>query len=196
MNNLEQELTLRELIGLLRRALPAMMLAAVLCCGGLFGVAKFALTPMYASTAAVYILPASGEKEDFDLALDMTQDCAYLMTGRTVLEEVIEQEGLDLTWKQLKNRVSIQNPADSRVLEVTVRMESGEWARAVADAVCRAGSEQVTQVLGETHLRQIEPASLEREPCNTVPAAAYLLAALAGAGLVYGGALIRRLYWK
>ena len=191
----EQTLTLRELVDLLRRALPVMLLAGAICCGGLFGVGKLAVSPLYASQAAVYILPNTGEEAGFGLALAVTQDCAYLLRSRTVLETVIEEQKLELTWKQLQNRTSVQNPVVSRVLEISVRMDSPETAKAVADGICRVGAAQVDRVLGEPLLKQIEPGSLETAPCNTTPAAAYLLAALAGAGLVYGFVLIRRLYW-
>lgn len=50
----------------------------------------------------------------------LTNDYEYVITGRTVLSQVIDNLDMDETYEQLSKRVSIENPTDTRVLKIVV----------------------------------------------------------------------------
>lgn len=189
-------LSLKELLGLLWKGLPSMVLAAVLCCAGVFVWSSAAAVPQYSSTAVLYILPQTEQGEDFELALEVTEDCVYLLSSRTVLEDVIRKQALPLSWKQLQRRVEVNNPKNSRVLELSVRLDEPRVAKEAADALCAAGMEQVSETLGVPALRVVEPGTLEAEPCNALPGSAYILTGFLACAGVYALSLVRRLYWR
>ena len=86
--------TLKDLWDIFAQRLWIMILAAGICCGGLFAIDRLTFVPQYASTATLYILrqtdsaTASDASSDFSLALKVVNDCTYLLKSHTVLDGV------------------------------------------------------------------------------------------------------------
>ena len=190
--------SLRELWTLFRRRIAAILAAAFVCAGGAAALTGLFWQPEYASTATLYILrqpeDADGDiDDDFALALKVVDDCAYLMTSHSVLEQVRSRLRLDMNWDALSGRVDAVNPENTRILEVTVTMSSPEEAKAVADDLCRVGQEAVARAMGFEQLRLLEYGTLESEPVNKIGPGTYLLTGIAGGALTYGVLLLRHL---
>ena len=77
------------------------------------------VTPMYQSTSSVYILNRQNQQitssSDLSSASQLVKDCKELIVRRTVLEQVIEKLGLNMTYEQMAGSVSVGNPTDTRV---------------------------------------------------------------------------------
>ena len=114
-------ITLKHLLKIFIRRLWIILLAAVVCAGGIFIINQITYKPAYNSTATLYIL-RQGEKEqantidsDFSLALKAVNDCTYLLKSHAVVDRVIETMGLDLTYEQLYKKISTPNPDNTRI---------------------------------------------------------------------------------
>ena len=117
------EIDLLELFRAWKRRIWLILLVTFL--GGSIGFAfsKLALTPQFTSTAMMYVLSKETtltSLADLQIGSQLTQDYKVITTSRPVLEGVIEELGLDLTYEQLKQKISIGNPQDTRILSVTV----------------------------------------------------------------------------
>lgn len=100
-----EEIDLLELIQALKKKIVYLILAAVL--GGVVAGAytKFMVTPLYTSTATVLVLSKDTTLTsiaDLQLGTQLTSDYSTLMLTRPVLEEVIDNLGLDMSWEALK----------------------------------------------------------------------------------------------
>lgn len=181
-------ITLKDLWELFLRRFPAMLLAATVGIWGLFFYAKLIQEPEYESTATLYILRQSGgeDYDDFSLALKVVDDSAYVLKSHAVLDEVIRQLNLDMTVRELDERVSTENPEETRILEVTVRAESPEQAKAIVDALCAVGEEKIAQTLGIAYVQVFEPGTVAKENCNALGIQMYVLASAVAAVAVYG----------
>ena len=183
--------TIRELWALLVQKLWILLLAAVLATGTVFAVLQVAYTPLYSSTATLYILRqnedanAGDTEEDFSLALKVVNDCTYLLKSRTVLNAVIEELALEMSYAQLEKSVSTVNPENTRILEVTVEAASPELAKQIVDRVCEIGQDSITEAMGFRQVTLFERGTHHPEPCNTPSAAVYVLVALSAAVLAY-----------
>ena len=99
--------TIRELWALLVQKLWILLLAALIAAGTVFAVLRMTYTPLYSSTATLYILrqnedaDADDTADDFSLALKVVNDCTYLLKSRTVLNAVIEDLALELSYELL-----------------------------------------------------------------------------------------------
>ena len=70
-----------------------------------------------------------------------TNDYEILTKSRAVLETVIENLNLNLGYEQLNNMVSISNPEDSRIMEITLTYPDPEEAKAIVDEIASVTSE-------------------------------------------------------
>ena len=109
----EIEIDLLELLGEFRRKIW-IILGIIILFGGVSGAfSAFVLTPQYESTAMVYILSKETtltSLADLQIGSQLTKDYKIIVTSRRVLNQVIEDMELNLTYKELVEKVTIDNP--------------------------------------------------------------------------------------
>ena len=54
---------------------------------------------------------------------------SIIIKSDTVLQQVIDNLGLNLTYAQLNKRVTVAAVDDTQVMKITVQSDSPEWAR-------------------------------------------------------------------
>lgn len=193
MNEQEHNLplvTLFDLWKILKKRFTLLLLAAAVAVSGLFVVNRLLTPPRYASTAVMYILRHNDDtistSEDFSLALKVVSDCSYLLRSHSVLDVVIQDLELELSYDELYHSISTANPEDTRILEVTVEAASPELAKRIVDAVCTEGTQRIKDAIGFQQVNLYEYGTWESQPCNRAGLTDYVLAAIAGAGLTFG----------
>lgn len=102
----------------------------------------FLVTPMYKSTSKIYIVSASNDSlvslADLQIGSQLTADYQALMTVRPLLEDVIKNLDLEYTPAELvENVVTINNPSDTRILEITAVSDDPEEAAAIANELAQ-----------------------------------------------------------
>ena len=189
-------ITIKHLLRIFTRRLWIMVLAAVVCAGGLFLFNQLTYKPAYNSTATLYIL-RQGEKDqsyntdsDFSLALKVVNDCTYLLKSHAVVDTVIESMGLDMTYNELYKKISTSNPDNTRILEVTVEADTPEQAKQIVDNLCQIGQEKIAEAMGFQQVNFYERGTLNNKPCNKTSLSIYVLIGLAAALVVYAVYLI------
>ena len=142
-NDEELEIDLRSVFLALKEKLLVIIAAGLLvgCVGCLFTM--LFVTPQYSSSATMLVLP----KEDNTTAVSELQagtqlanDYAVLITSRPVLEKVIDNLGLDMTYEQLSDSVTVNNPQDTRLLQITVENPDPSSAKDIVNELATAAS--------------------------------------------------------
>lgn len=188
-DNDEMEIDLLELLRALRRKLWIIILAAVLCGGAAGAFSKFVITPQYSSTAMVYILSKETtltSLADLQIGSQLTKDYKIIVTSRPVLEGIISELGLNLNYEELKRKITIDNPTDTRILSVTVQDADPHMAKTLADAVATNASEYIGDIMEMVPPKMIEEgvaATTKTSPSNGKNA---MLGAMVGMMLVCG----------
>ena len=154
----------------------------------IFAWSRLTYVPQYQATAKIFILRPMGEGQTsndnaFVISEMITQDCNDLLNGRTVLQAVVDDLQLEMTWEELGRRVTTQIPEESRNLSVSVVAASPEEAVLIVNTLCSIGEATIEDVLGDKHARFYEPAVIEKDPCNRPSLLMNLLVAF-GATLV------------
>ena len=70
---------------------------------------------------------------DLQIGSYLTSDYQEVFKTWEVHEQVLQNLGLDYEYEQLENMLSITNPADTRVLYITVNSDDPEEATAMAN---------------------------------------------------------------
>lgn len=186
-------ITLNDLWNLFTQRFLVIVLAAVIAAAGVFAVDMVSYEPIYASTATMYILRQSGGENtssgeaanELTLALRLVYDCNYFLKSRTVLNTVIEELELDMSYEQLYSRISTTNPTNTRILEITATAETPELAKSIVDRICDIGPEKIENAMGFSQVNLYEYGTLPDNPVNGASLLTYVIVGLAAAVVTY-----------
>ena len=107
-DNDEMQIDLLELAYALKKKLWLIILGLIVGAFGAGLYSKILLTPIYKSTAMVYVLSKETtltSLADLQIGSQLTKDYSVLVTSRPVLEQVIEKQKLDMNVDQLKPKI-------------------------------------------------------------------------------------------
>lgn len=139
----EIEIDLKDLFFELMSNWVMIGISTVLVALIMFCISKFILVPEYTSTSELYVLTKSTSitsLADIQTGTNLTNDYIVVVKGRPVLEQVITNLGLDETYATLKEKVALNNPSNSRILDITVTDQDPQRAKLIADEIAKVGS--------------------------------------------------------
>lgn len=185
----EIEIDLMDLFMALRRKLWAIILAMIIG-GGIAGAfSKFVLVPQYQSTAMLYILSKETtltSLADLQIGSQLTQDYKVIVESRPVLEDVIQNLGLNLNYKELKDKLTINNPANTRILSITAQDANPQMAKVLADAVANTASDYIGDLMEMVPPKMIEEGIVPTQKSSPSNSKNAMLGAMLGGFLVCG----------
>ena len=150
----EIEIDLLEIFYVIRSKM-LIILASMIAFGGImFGYSTLLAQPIYESTARMYILTQSTSitsLADIQVGTSLTQDYKVLITSRTVVEQVIENLQLDCTYGQMLEQVSVNNPSNTRIIEITIQDNIPEDAKLIVDEFVEVSREKISDIMVTVH---------------------------------------------
>lgn len=140
----EVEIDIRELLYVFRR--KALLVAAVGLLVGCLTCAftKFFLKPVYTSTSSMLVLTKEttlASLADLQMGSQLTKDYRELIMSRPVLEEVIENLGLETGYDDFLETITIDNPTDTRILRISVENQDAQLAAEIVNELCSIASD-------------------------------------------------------
>ena len=173
----------------LKRRLWLIVLALLLGGGAAGAYSKLVLTPQYTSTAMLYVLSKETtltSLADLQIGSQLTTDYRIIMTSRPVLQNVIDSLGLEMSYRMLRSKLSIDNPTESRILTVTVKDPDPRLAKMIVDEVAYTASDYIGDIMEMVPPKMIEEGEIVPVPVSPNNRKNTLLGAIAGAALVCG----------
>lgn len=183
----EDTIDLLELFYELKKRVWLILMTAVIGAGIAGVFSKVVLTPQYVSTATMYVLSKETTLTtlaDLQIGTQLTQDYKVLITSRPVMEGVIDELGLDMSYKTLKSRLSIANPNDTRILTISIQDPDPQMAKAIVDEVSKQASEFIGDVMEMQAPKIVEDGEISFTKVSPNTKKNVMLGALAGAFLV------------
>ena len=146
-NDDEIEIDLRELFLALKKKIAWILLTAIVFAGAAGLITKFAMTPVYSSSAQLYVMSKGGISQLTDLTMgtQLTQDYMVIVKTRPVLEQVIEDLHLDMDYKELGNKITVENPSDTRIMQITVTDKDPEVAKDITQDLAEVTADTVAK---------------------------------------------------
>ena len=125
-NQDEIEIDLLELLRVLWSKIGYVILAALALGLLMVLVSKVFMKPQYESTTKMYVLSKQDSSStvtsgDLQASSLLTKDYAELIQSRQVVETVIAQLNLDLTYEEFLNKITVTTQNDTRILSITVK---------------------------------------------------------------------------
>lgn len=113
--------------------------------------AYFLVEPTYTSTSKMYVVSASSDSvvnlSDLNIGTSLTADYEQLMLSYPVLEQVIDELNLDMDSESLAKMISLDNPSDTRLLNITVTSTDPVQARDIANKLMEVSIEYLPRTM-------------------------------------------------
>lgn len=148
--NEDIEIDLIDLIRLIRARLWIIILSAILFATAAGLISSFVITPLYTSTSQLYILSKSTSLTslaDIQLGTQLTQDYMVMVKSRAVVNQVIENLGLDMDYNTLVNIISISNPSNTRILEIKAEYPDSYMAKKIVDEFAQVSRSRIALIM-------------------------------------------------
>lgn len=183
------EIDLLELVRAFWHRMWLILLATIAGGGIAWAYSRYILTPQYEATAMLYVLSKETtltSLADLQLGSQLTKDYQVLITSRPVLEEVIDSLELDITYKKLRAKITVDNPSDTRFLNLTVEDPDPFLAKQIVDKVATTSSDYIGDIMEMVPPKLIEDGEIPIKQSSPNNIRNAILGVLAGAMLVCG----------
>lgn len=110
----------------------------------------FLVTPLYEATAKLYVLSSKESAinlADLQIGAYLTNDYKEVFKTWEVQEQVMQHLGVDYSYSDLAKMVRVENPANTRILNVTVKSSSPEEATAMANEYARVTQKYISDTM-------------------------------------------------
>ena len=117
----------------------------------IFAAYSFLLaTPMYEATCKIYVMSASDSAinlSDLQIGAALTADYQEIFSTWEVHEQVLQNLGLDYSYNELEDMISITNPSSTRILAITVTSDDPAEAAAMANEYAAVASRYISDTM-------------------------------------------------
>ena len=188
VDNQETEIDLMELLGvyLSKWYLILIGILAGAVVAGLY--TYFLVTPKFSATSKLYMVSNSSDTivdlTDFNIGNSLSADYEELLKVRPILEEIIEEEGLEYTYEQLRSMVAISTKSNTRILYITVTSPSPSEAMIIANALADKAVEEIPVLMDTAQPNIAERAIVPSTKSSPSMSRNTILGALIGAIIV------------
>lgn len=192
MDNEENEvIDLTEILSAVRQHLLELIFVTLAAALVGFMASKFLMTPKYDSSALMIVntrqdVNANVTSDQINSATKLVSTYSIIIKSDTVLQQVIDNLGLNLTYAQLNKRVTVAAVDDTQVMKITVQSDSPEWARQVCEQIITVAPDVIKEAVEAGSVKVISNASLATVPVSPNIKKNTMLAAAVGFVLVIG----------
>ncbi|MGB8452069.1 MAG: Wzz/FepE/Etk N-terminal domain-containing protein [Anaerocolumna sp.] len=185
-NNREDiEIDVKELFFVIIGRIWIIIAAGIVCAlfAGIF--TKTMLKPIYESTMKIYVVNKQDPEKattysDLQTGTQLTKDYQILIESRIVTEQVIDKLNLDVTHEKLLSCITVNNPIDTRIIEVTVKYTDPDMAKKIADAIGEVSAESIVSIMEMEKINIVEQGNLPTGPSSPDLLKNVLVGGLAG----------------
>ncbi len=165
----EREFDIRELWHVIYKRKWIILLVGIITAVILFLVSNYVLVWKYESTTQIFIFSKEINSpdvtyEDIQVSSDLIKDYMILATSRLVTEQVITELGLNMKHEDLIKLIHIDNPDETRILNIKVLYSDPVTAKRIADAIREATTKLITKITENEYVSQIVEGNLPDKP--------------------------------
>jgi capsular polysaccharide biosynthesis protein len=194
--NEDIEIDLVDLFYVIRARLWVIILSGVLFATVAGLVSSFLITPMYTSTSQMYILSKSTSitsLADIQLGSQLTQDYMIMVKSRTVVNQVIKDLNLDMDYDALSGIVTVTNPTQTRILNISCNYPNAEMAKRIVDEFAKVSKISIAQLTASDEPTIIDWGYASPYPSSPNIKKYIIIGALAGIFLAAGIVIVLHL---
>ncbi len=152
--------------------------------------------PMYQATSVIYVLNRSDSAinmSDLQIGTALTSDYVKLFSMWEIHEQVIERLDLPYTYRDAREMLSVENSANTRMLDLTVTSPSPQEAAEMANAYAEVASDYIADRMSTDRPTIISTALVPVNPVSPSMSRNVVLGFLLGGVMAVGFVVVRML---
>ena len=166
-----ETIDLLELLGVVRRHIVALLLTTVLAAAAGFAVSKFLMTPQYQASALMIVntrqdTTANVTSYQLNSASKLVSTYSIIVKSDTVLNQVIANLGLNMSYETLAGKVGVAAVDDTQVMEITVTDANPDGARQVCEQITQVAPDAILTAVEAGSVKVISAASVDPDPVS------------------------------
>ena len=148
----------------------------IITIGVIFSIAAYIwssvmVVPKYKSSTKVYVLNNNiNEKklttQDFQIGNYLLKDYKEIILSSKVLERVIDKNGIKMNLVELRSKIEVKIPQDTRILTITVEDTDAKRAADIANSVRDEAFEEIKEITKEESVKILETAQVSNTPSS------------------------------
>lgn len=186
-DNKELEIDLAALLKVVVKHIIPMILVAILFGVSAFFGTKYFMEKQYKASAMIIVNNKASESSGFNSAeITAAQDLAnvysIIIKSDTVIDEVIDNLKLDMTYEQLKNSISVSPVDSTQIIEISMTGNDASLCQVVVKEVVKVSKPIISDTVESGSVKDISKASIANNGNPVAPSATKnaALAALVG----------------
>lgn len=197
MENEEYDtIDLLEVLNAVRQHIAVLILCTLATAIAGFAITHFLITPQYESSALMIVntrqdTTSTVTSDQINSATKLVSTYSIIIKSDTVLQQVIDDLGLSLSYSDLKSRVTVSAVDDTQVMKITVRSNNPEWARQVCDGITAVSPDVILEAVEAGSVKVISQASYSDVPVSPNIKKNTMLGAMVGLVLCLGVILLQ-----
>lgn len=194
----EIEIDVKSLFIYIKTKWASLLLVVLVSMALAFSVTRFLITPVYESQSMIYITTGTSESSVVQNMLSsiqagtaLTADYKTLATSKPVLEQVIKELDLDLTYSELEDLISTENPDNTRILTLKVKNTDPRLAMNIVNKLTEIERDKIADVMNTTEPNIMQWGDMPTTPVSTSPTTAAMYVGLVSLLLALGYFTVR-----
>lgn len=178
------------------------LIAAVVAAAAVFGYNKLFVTPVYRASAQLFVdvrKEASGDKSTYTNAANITaakelaNTYVHIIKTNTVLNQVIEELDLDMTYSELNSKISASVVDETQILEIYVTDADKTRAHDIVAKIAELAPGIINEKIDSSRLIPINEPEVSSGPVSPDVFGNTAIAFAAGAVIAYAYFFVIRL---
>ena len=170
-----EELDLKELFNIFwSKKVHIILIVLIFIALGVIYTVGFT-TPMYSSSTTLVLAgseSSNGESTNTITTTDITLNSklvstySVLVKSKDVLNQVVTNLGINVSWESLKNNVSVSLVDDADVIEIAVTTDNAENSAKIANETAKVFTQKVAEIYNINNVHVVDEAEVSNTPSN------------------------------
>lgn len=158
-------------------------------------ITYYLITPVYTATAKMYMVSSSTQSvidlTDLNIGQSLSKDYVELLKTRPIIEDVIEEQGLDYKYNELLSMLNMAIVSDTRIIAIRATSVDPEEAMHIANALADKGVKELPKLMETPQPHIAEYAIIPVNPSSPSLSRNVMIGAMIGMIIMLGIFLIR-----
>ncbi|MBJ7996859.1 Wzz/FepE/Etk N-terminal domain-containing protein [Bacillus mycoides] len=193
---MEETISLKELFHILKKRLAMILVIAFGAAIVSAIISFFFMTPIYQSSTQILVNQKKQEGALFQAGeiqtnIQLTNTYKVILKSPVILDQVREKLNMDITSKELNQKITVENEKDSQVILVSVQDKNPVLAKDIANTLAEVFKNDAVKIMNVDNITILSKAELIEKAAPIKPkpfvniAITILAGILLGAGLAF-----------
>ena len=193
-----EEFNISEFIKYYFSLIVIVILFIILGAVGSWYYTDYIQVPMYKSQTSLVLTRAgdsTGSITQNDISLNKNLVATYreIIKSRRILSNVISNLNLDITEKELSDKVSVTSSNDTELIVISVVDKDSKLARNIANEIAKVFKEEITTIYNIENISIVDVAVKAKNAYNVNPLKQYVIGV--GSGFLIGSLIITVMFY-